>query len=239
MANTPLPANNIRGIDIREDGLIGFSAADNNPQSGIALLDGDPENEENWTVYHYGDSPQPHWQIEAAEFDAIGDLWVSAISMGCAVVKTGNPEPTLVSTSPENQATDVLTDVEITATFDQDMTPENLQLINITPDPGGVSVSVSGNTISISHDGLNYNTTYTITIPSVAVTNGWLPLENDVNWTFTTTMPTNIDLQGSIWAAGSINKPIEAIDISALPPGIYIFTGMFEKNILAQKIIIE
>ncbi len=273
MDNSPLPANNIRGIDIRDDGLIGISAADNNPQSGIALLDGDPENEDNWTVYHYGESPQPHWQIETAQFDANGDLWVSAISMGCAVVKTGNPEPTLVSTMPENQATNVLTNVEIIATFDQNLTAANLQTISITPDPGGVSALVSGNAIIISHNDLDFNTTYSISIASVAVTNGWLPPDQDINWTFTTTMPTNIneviqekfiypnpaktrinivhdfpevdgtyrilDLKGSVWAAGSINKPIESVDISALPPGLYIFTGVLEKNILTQKFIIE
>jgi hypothetical protein len=90
MENSPLPANNIRGIDIREDGLIGISAADNNTQSGIALLNGDPENEDNWTVFNFGESPQPHWQIENAQFDANGDLWVSALSMGVAVLRTGN-----------------------------------------------------------------------------------------------------------------------------------------------------
>lgn len=273
MDNSPLPANNIRGIDIRKDGLIGISAADNNPQSGIALLDGDPENEENWTVFHYGQSEQPHWQIEKAEFDANGDLWVSAISMGCAVVKTGNPAPTIISTNPENQASDVLTNVQITATFDQNITPVNLQLISITPDPGGVSASINGNIISISHNDLDLNSTYTVTIPSVAVTNGWLPLEQDFNWTFSTTITTNIDevaqekliypnpaknriyvvhnfpknngtyrildLKGSVLAAGSINKPIGTVDISALPPGVYIFNGVFDENILTQKFIVE
>ncbi|MCA9728146.1 MAG: hypothetical protein KC729_10715, partial [Candidatus Eisenbacteria bacterium] len=48
MSNTPLPAQSVVGVDVREDGLIGIAAADNNPQSGIALLDGDPLDPGSW-----------------------------------------------------------------------------------------------------------------------------------------------------------------------------------------------
>jgi hypothetical protein len=192
MDNSPLPANNVRGIDIRPDGLIGISAADNNPQSGIALLDGDPENEENWTVFHYGESPQPHWQIETAQFDTNGDLWVSALSMGTAVLRTGNADLEIIATTPEDQATDVNPADTIVVTFNQEITAYDLSGITITPDPGNVSSSTEGNKLLIAHNNLDWNTGYTVHIPAFSVTNGWLPLENDFQWSFSTSLPTGI-----------------------------------------------
>jgi hypothetical protein len=273
MDNSPLPANNIRGIDIREDGLIGISAADNNPQSGIALLNGDPENEENWTVFHYGESPQPHWQIENAQFDANGDLWISAISMGIAVLRTGNADLEVVSTTPEDQATDVNPTDTIVVTFNQEIAAYDLSGISITPDPGNISSSTEGNNLLITHETLDWNTGYTVHIPAFSVTNGWLPFEDDILWSFTTSLPTSVDektdfrfvvypnpaanmihlsnpfnssgtymiadLQGRVFQKGDFSGSKIEIDISAVAPGLYIFSTVSEQKAEAQKLIIK
>ena len=189
--NSPLPANNIKGIDIREDGLMGISAADNNPQSGIALLDGDPDLEDNWIIFPYAQTPQPHWQVEDVAFDANGDLWMSALSMGAAVLGTGNADLEIDATNPEEQATDVDPSEAITVTFNQDIAAYNLSGITITPDPGEVLASTEGNTLVIEHNPFDHQTTYTVHIPAFSVTNGWLPFEDDILWSFTTALPTS------------------------------------------------
>lgn len=192
-SNSPLPANNVRGIDIRDDGLMGISAADNNPESGIALLAGDPDLEESWTVFPYSETPQPHWQVEHVAFDVNGDLWISALTMGCAVLKTGNAALEFISTTPEDQATDVPLMSAVTVTFDQDLSAYDLSGLMMTPDPGGISASVEENTLVIEHNLLDYNTTYTVFVPAYSVTNGWLPFAEDISWSFTTPLQTGID----------------------------------------------
>jgi len=88
---TPLSAPIVSGIDVRADGLIGIAARQSiaGSVSGISLIDGDPANPASWTTYLYGSSAIPHWQLDRAAFDPRGDLWVSAISEGVAIVRCG------------------------------------------------------------------------------------------------------------------------------------------------------
>ncbi len=92
-ANSPLPALQVQGIDVRRDGLIGVSAHEFGPvtpfPSGVAIIDGDPNQPSNWSIYGYGTHPIPHYQLGAVKFDGNGDLWVSAISEGCSVIMVG------------------------------------------------------------------------------------------------------------------------------------------------------
>lgn len=89
--NSPLPANAIRGIDVREDGMIGVSASDFQSvtpfPNGVALIRGDPALPSNWTVHSYGESPLPHYQLGNVAFDAHGTLWISAVSEGAALLR--------------------------------------------------------------------------------------------------------------------------------------------------------
>jgi hypothetical protein len=93
--NAPLPASAIRGIDVREDGTIGISASDFGSQtpfpSGVALVRGDPAVPTSWTVYRYGESPLPHYQLGAVAFDPQGSLWISAESEGVALLRGCSP----------------------------------------------------------------------------------------------------------------------------------------------------
>jgi hypothetical protein len=190
--NAPLPASNIRGIDIRSDGLIGISAAENNPQSGIAFLQGDPTVATNWEVFHYGSSPQPHWQLEHVAFDARGDFWVSAISMGCVVIRTGNVSPELLETNPFDKATQVDVTTGISASFDAMIEAIDLGNVIISPEPTAYQVNLWANMVLIEHNGLDTGTTYTISIPAGSITNGSAVLEDDIVWSFTTETTTGI-----------------------------------------------
>ena len=92
-ANSPLPSQEVRGIDFRDDGLIGLSTSDFGPHTpfpnGVALIEGDISNPANWSVFHYEDSPLPHYQLGRVAFDSRGDLWVNAVSEGAAVLLVG------------------------------------------------------------------------------------------------------------------------------------------------------
>jgi hypothetical protein len=66
--------------------------------NGVAFIKGaDPAD---WTVWSYGSSPLPHYQLGSAKFGPRGDLWVSTISEGVVRIPTGNP-----TGSPRESAT--------------------------------------------------------------------------------------------------------------------------------------
>ena len=97
-ANSPLPAKEVQGVDVRADGVIAVSAYEFGSitpfPNGVAFIDGPIEAAASWTVWSYGTSPLPHYQLGAVKFDAPGDLWVSAISEGMVRIRTG-PKPSL------------------------------------------------------------------------------------------------------------------------------------------------
>jgi ligand-binding sensor domain-containing protein len=90
-SNSPLPANAIRGIDVREDGTLGIAASDFGSvtpfPNGVALVRGDPAFASNWTVHSYGESPLPHYQLGNVAFDARGSLWISTVSEGATLLR--------------------------------------------------------------------------------------------------------------------------------------------------------
>jgi ligand-binding sensor domain-containing protein len=90
--NSPLPAKQVRGVDVAPDGRVGVSSheflATTPFPSGVAVIEGDPTDPTNWATYGYGTHPIPHYQLGPVVWDARGDLWVSAISEGVAVLRT-------------------------------------------------------------------------------------------------------------------------------------------------------
>lgn len=88
--NSPLPAKEVQGIDVRADGVIALSSHEflsTTPfPSGVAVIAGDINNPANWTIYKYGQDPIPHYQLGAICWDAENNLWISALSEGCAVL---------------------------------------------------------------------------------------------------------------------------------------------------------
>ena len=97
----------------------------------------------------------------------------------------------VVSLSPANEATDVALDANVQVTFNKDITAGNLSGIIFSPAVTGVSASVNGAVLSITHDGFAYNTEYTVTIPAGAI----VGFDEVITWKFTTEegtgLPTN------------------------------------------------
>lgn len=85
-SNSPMPADWVQDLQIRDDGLIGLSCHEFGPvtpfPSGVVVFDGVSE----WGVYGYDTDPLPHYQLGPIMFDAEGDLWVSTISEGATEI---------------------------------------------------------------------------------------------------------------------------------------------------------
>jgi hypothetical protein len=92
--NSPMPATAVHGVAVRNDGLLAVAASDYVSTvpfpCGVCIVNGDPAVASNWTVHGYGTSPLPHYQLGQVAFDRRGDLWVSPLSMGAAILLTGS-----------------------------------------------------------------------------------------------------------------------------------------------------
>ena len=90
--NTPMEGDLVSGVAVRADGLVGVAAYVSTSvtpwPSGAGVFKGDPTNPDNWQMAAWGSSPLPHYQLGRVAFDAAGNLWVSAISEGVAVLQT-------------------------------------------------------------------------------------------------------------------------------------------------------
>ena len=88
----------------------------------------------------------------------------------------------VMSLLPANNELNVALNAAVKVIFNQDITSGNLSGITISPTVSGVSASISGNILSISHADFNKETQYTVTVPS-GVINGY---NQAITWKFTT-----------------------------------------------------
>ena len=93
MTNTPMLSLGVKGVAVRDDGVIGISTSEFGPvtpfPNGVSLITGDIEDPSNWHSWDYATSPLPHYQLGRVAFDAGGSLWISAISEAAAVIHFG------------------------------------------------------------------------------------------------------------------------------------------------------
>jgi hypothetical protein len=134
----------------------------------------------------------------------------AAVDPGVTVAP-GTTEPTVISSSPSNKATNVptstntsdnvVTGTAVTATFSQPMDPEtvnspspgNLLTFTVTETNGidvpGTVVMNDANTVATftpTSSALNPNTSYTATVTTAAKNAAGVALANAIEWTFTT-----------------------------------------------------
>jgi len=135
--------------------------------------------------------------------------------------------PIVVSTDPANNATGVVLNKTITASFNQAMDPLSLTattftiMQGVTPVPG--TISYSGTTVSFKPTGvLVSNTVYTGTITSGAKNVGGTTMANNYVWNFTTgiiTAPKVNSTDPANLATGVVlNKVISAVFSEAMDP---------------------
>jgi ligand-binding sensor domain-containing protein len=84
-ANSGLLGEWVRSVTIRDDGLVGVASFNFFPNvGGVNTFDGT-----KWVGYTTANSPLTHFQCEAVQFDADGDLWASAMSEGVVEILVG------------------------------------------------------------------------------------------------------------------------------------------------------
>ena len=127
--------------------------------------------------------------------------------------------PTMISTEPANNATDVVLNKIIMATFSVPMDPTTLTATSFTLKQGVTSVagaiSYAGSTASFTPSAaLLAGTTYTATVTTGAKSVAGIAMANDYVWTFTTgiiTAPSVISTDPANNAAGVLlNKVVTA-----------------------------
>ncbi|KUK65934.1 MAG: S-layer domain protein [Desulfotomaculum sp. 46_80] len=130
------------------------------------------------------------------------------------------PEPPLVeSNQPADGATgvDVDADTEISATFDRDVTLNGGGVVirDGSDILQGVTAALNGRTLNISHPALQFETTYTVTIPDNCVQSGGVG-NDEHEWSFTTKQSSDVycltlDLQyndgnDTVTASGTLTR---------------------------------
>jgi hypothetical protein len=104
----------------------------------------------------------------------------------------------VISTTPADNATDVATNVAITATFSEAMDSSTITTTTFLVNDGSSNISgtvtYSGTTATFTPStDLDYNTTYTATITNGAKDLAGNALESDYTWSFTTGSEQNDD----------------------------------------------
>ena len=116
----------------------------------------------------------------------------------------------------------VAIDATIGAAFNRNITAGTLTNVTITPDPGNVVATVSNNRLNISHNDLNYDTEYTITIPASTITE----LSYDVVWSF----KTGLDLPPVAFTWDFEQGMPDNFTLARLDDGVAYNTNIFPNN---------
>jgi len=91
-----------------------------------------------------------------------------------------------VAASPAEGAMNVTLNATVSVTFNRTIVASaNFANITISPNPGGVSASINGSVLIVSHNNFVGNTTYTVGIPTGAVSDPLGTPNAAFNWSFT------------------------------------------------------
>ena len=89
--------------------------------------------------------------------------------------------PIVLEKTPATNAVNVAFNADITLIFNQDITLLSYAGITFSPAVTGVSATVLGEVLTITHDGFTWETEYTITIPTTVIEG----LVDAISWSFT------------------------------------------------------
>ncbi|MDR1973786.1 MAG: choice-of-anchor J domain-containing protein [Bacteroidales bacterium] len=152
------------------------------------------------------------------------------------------------SLTPARDAKVVPVSTPVSLTFFTAPTLSHSNYFQISPNPGGISASVSDKTINVAHNTFNYNTRYRVRMLADAISNQW----DTVTWYFTTQMdpsscnaPTDLSVQDIQTNQANItwidnNPAITQWDIIYGVKGFNISTeGTFIQNLNSQSYILQ
>ncbi|MFP4447131.1 MAG: Ig-like domain-containing protein [Bacteroidales bacterium] len=126
-------------------------------------------------------------------------------------------EPLPISTTPEPEETDVPLDAEVAIEFDQEIEPNDLDIISINSEAMGqvenvnATIEEDNKTITITHDDFftENDDIYTVKIPSSTVMNNDGVYNSEIEWSFQTVYTYDITFQ-----AQKDDVPVEEVTIS-------------------------
>ena len=114
----------------------------------------------------------------------------------------------LIALTPADGATGVAINAEVSATFDQNITSDDLT--GITINGAAATASISNNQLIINHANFAYNTTYTVFIPANTII-GYI---QDTTWSFKTFCP-----EYTITSSAGANGAIEPLGVTTVNYG--------------------
>ncbi len=136
---------------------------------------------------------EPNITIQQASVNVLADMGALPATPGSSIELDSTGPPSVISTSPANNATGVVRTANPTATFSRAMNPSTLTTSTVTMTRGSTSVSgtVSYNatTRRVTFDpaaDLAYSTSYTMRVTTGARAADNTPLAAASTWTFTT-----------------------------------------------------
>ena len=123
---------------------------------------------------------------------------------------------------PADEATDVAIDAAVAVTFNKTVAASDLTGITFDPAVTGVSASVAGAVLTITHDDFELGTEYTVTIPAGAITD----YNEVIEWSFTTIAPLEVlsvtpadeeeDVELDAEVSVTFNADITSSDVSGI-----------------------
>jgi hypothetical protein len=164
-------------------------------------------------VYRYGTGggfPDQTWNDT--------NYWVDVV---IDTVNAPTSPPTVTSTSPGSNATDVALNTAVSATFSQDLNPDAIQFTLTRSGGGAVPASVTYDSTTDKatlqpYTALSASTTYTATVQA---TDAWgNAMSAPHTWTFTT--GTSVTCPCSVWSSSAVPDVASASEANSLELGM-------------------
>jgi len=136
---------------------------ENTPFAGWTLISVDfmPDVTENYHIGFHACSEEYAWFIAIDEIEVVESFGVKTLT-------------------PANNSEDVSLDAEVTVTFSENITANDLS--GITINGIAVTANVSNDKLMINHADFSKNTQYTVTVPANSINN----YDRDIVWSFNT-----------------------------------------------------
>jgi hypothetical protein len=142
------------------------------------------------------------------------------------------PSPRIKELVPADGATGVAVDTEIKIVFDQEMLVVDLSGVVVEDVQGnvvaGIKVALTGETLTIAHPPLAYNTVYRVLLPARSLKNRFGLYNEAVSWSFITgalhPAPSPVlfgDLGHGYWARTAIEELCRRGIVSGYPDGTF------------------
>ena len=189
-SNVPINKNititlnqNITANNLSEVGL--YEGYENEVTDAVVIVSGN-----TMTISHSGLEPSSSYLVSFSSDVVVNAEGIGNESHYFSFTTAASTPLNVVQTTPEDGEQNVPLDTEVSVEFDQNISAIDLSEIYFADqaenEVTGISASVSGNTLTISHPELDPNTGYFVSIPNNVVSNSGGSANASIYWEFTT-----------------------------------------------------